>query len=150
MAGRKGSISQTGVVLAGAAAKTAIQLVAPANQDLELIGVNIGFHGTSNSEEGTICELVRQSSAGTSSALTPQPTDDGWSGTLQATARHTATVEPTTGVRVRLLTLHPQHGGSFVFDPEEIMIVGGARLGLRFTTGTGVAAVVDSEMIYKE
>jgi len=151
MALRRGSLTQTGVALAAATAKTVLQLVAPANQDLDLQGISLGFHGTSNSEEGTLVELYVQTDAGTSTALTPAKLDLGWAGTLQSTARHTATVEPTTTTRLRAWTVHPQHGLIWLpLSRGEIVVYGGTRVGLRMTTGSGITASVDAEMVFEE
>jgi len=150
MAGRKGIITSDGDALAAATAKTLIQYVPPANQDGMILSFSVEFRGDANSEVPHLVELYRQSTAGTSSANTPQPLDDGWSGTLQSTARDTITVEPTTGVRVGAWYVHPQAGIIKEYARGDLMVVGGARLGLRVTTDSGVTAVATTSITFEE
>lgn len=54
--------------------------------------------------------------------------------TLQTTAQHTATAEPTAGDVVDVIECHPQGGYEKIFAPgDEIIIPGGGRIGIEVT-----------------
>jgi hypothetical protein len=137
-----GTASVTGVALAAATAKTLLQLVAPTNQRLALLELCVSFAGVSNTDQPVLVELLYQSTAGTSSALTPVQETPVGTETLQATALQTFTAEPTTGGIVRRWTVHPQSGLVLPMMPE-LRIGGGQRLGLRCT-----AAQIQSATAY--
>jgi hypothetical protein len=131
-------------------AKTILQLVAPANQKVDLRSVSVGFDGVNPSAEPNTVELVRQTTAGTMTAATPVK-DSAAAETIQTTAQKNATAEPTLGDVLRRWEHHPQ-AGSFVekFDKREIEMAGGTRLGLRVTcpvagTPTNVTASMSGE-----
>lgn len=126
------------------ATKTIAQVVAASNHALKIKKIEISFDGTSSTAEPIFVTVVRQSTAGTSSALTPvkAPNDDS-DETLQVTAIHTATVEPTTGDIVAAFEVHPQLGKETVFAyGEEIKVGGGDRLGVRVLAAASVNCVV--------
>lgn len=135
----------TGVIATGTSAKTLNQVVAAANHPVFVKGFSISFAGTSNTAAPVKVDLCRQSDAGTTSALTPvkAPHDDT-DETLQSTARHTATAEPTTGDVIRTVYVHPQTGYTEWFPHTEwIKVGGGDRLGLRVTAAADVNAVAE-------
>ncbi len=139
MAGFEGTIvSSTEQALAAATAETVIQLVAPANHLLKLKGWSISFDGVVVTAEPIIVELYRQTSAGTSSALTPLKVNDSLAETLQATARDKFTAEPTLGDLMDVFEVHPQQGWKEVDADYLYMIAGGARLGIRATAPAAV------------
>lgn len=122
---------------AAGTAKTMLQIVAPAQQRLDLRAISVGFDGVNPSAEAFTIELLRQTTAGTMSSATPVK-DSAGSETIQTTAQKNATAEPTAGDVLNRWEHHPQ-SGSFVekFDKREIEIPGGTRLGLRVTCPTG-------------
>lgn len=128
-------IAQTAeVALAAATAKTVLQIVAPANHRLRILRWSVSFDGVSTTGEPVQVELIRQTTAGTMSALTPVPLDDSLAETLLATAQHTATVEPTSTSILDSIEVHPQdrHEAVYVWGQEPI--VGGAdRVAIRCT-----------------
>lgn len=130
------------VALTAATARTILQVTAPTNQVVKLLGWGIYFDGTSGTAEPVVVELIQQSTAGTMSSLTPVKIDPGRAETIQSTAQHTATAEPTTTAIVARREVHPQSGYEtlFAFGQEHI-IPGGGRLGLRCTAPAGVNAV---------
>lgn len=123
----------TEVALAVATVKTVVQVVAPANQRLKVKKWGVSFDGISPTAEPVQVELLRQTTAGTMSALTPVKLVAG-SETVQATAQHTATAEPTAGDILDSVEVHPQ-GGYVEILPfnQEIEVPGGGRLGIRCT-----------------
>ena len=133
------------VVASGTSAKTIVQVVAAANHPVKVKGFSCSCQGTSNTALPVLVELVRQSTAGTSSALTPvkAPSDDS-DETLQSTAVHSCTVEPTTGDVLRRGTVHPQTGYTEWFPhTEHIKVGGGDRLGVRVTAAADVNVVAE-------
>ena len=134
----------TAEIATGTSAKTLAQVVAASNHAVTIHEINIDFQGTSNTAEPIYVEVVRQTDAGTTSALTPvkYPNDDS-AETLQTTARHTATVEPTTTDVLRRNFVHPQTGYTWQAPYRgEIKVGGGDRLGVRVTAAADVGAVV--------
>lgn len=125
-------IAQTAeVALAAATAKTVVQITAPSNHRVKVVGWGVFFDGTSATAEPVQVTLSRQSSAGTMTSLTPVPLDDSLAETLQVTAQHTATAEPTTGATVGAIECHPQGGYEKIFPfSQEPICGGGDRIGI--------------------
>ncbi len=132
-------VAQTAeIALTAATAKTVLQLVAPANQRLKIKGWGVFFDGVSASAEPVQCRLLRQTTAGTMTSLTPVKLCAG-SETVQATAQHTATVEPTAGDVLDPVEVHPQAGYEKQIPPDMKMEVpGGGRVGIECTAPAGV------------
>jgi len=130
-------------IATGTSVKTLIQIVAAANHRVAVTEVGIGFHGVTNTHEPILVELLRQTTAGTMSALTPVKKDASADETLQTTAQHTATAEPTAGDVLKSWPVHPQTG--VIWQPpsgDEILVPGGGRLGLRVTAANSINADV--------
>lgn len=148
MAGRFG-VAQLSGVTTGTAVKTMIQLVAAANHAIRITEIGIAFHGTNNTHNPITVTLSRQTDAGTTTALTPVKADDSNGDTLDTTARHTATVEPTTTDVLRTWAVHPQTG---LIDPlsdrAPIIVGAGDRVGL--ITDADNAVNADSYMAFEE
>jgi hypothetical protein len=133
MAGLVCIAQTTEVALAAATAKTVLQIVAPANQRLHIKRWGVFFDGVSSTAEPVQVRLLRQTTAGTMSALTPVMLCAG-SETVQTTAQHTATVEPTAGNVLDIAEVHPQSGYEVVIPFDQVIEVpGGGRLGLEVT-----------------
>ena len=126
MAGRRFIIRITGVSLGGAARKTALQLVAAANHAVKIIEIGFGFRGVNGSDGPVLCELLRQTDAGTMSSLTPALLDDSIGDTLDTTAQHTATAEPSSGAALQCWSHHPQAPSKVIAGDE---LAGGGRPG---------------------
>jgi len=149
MAAFQGVIQSAEVALTAATAKTVIQLVAAANQRVKILGWGVFFDGTSTTAEPVQVTLARQSTAGTTSALTPVKVDDSLAETLLTTARHTATAEPTTGDVVDVIEVHPQQGYEKLYPlGQEIIVGGGDRLGIICTAPAAVN--VRAKMFFEE
>ena len=139
----------TGEIATGTAAKTLVQLIAPANHRLRVVSYKISFKGTSATAAPIKVRLLRQSTAGTMSALTPVKLDDSIAETLLATAQHTATAEPTAGDVLESIEVHPQSGYEKIFAyGEEPIVGGGDRIGIEVTAGADVSAI--AEIQYEE
>ena len=143
-------IAQTDeVALAAATVKTVVQLVAPSNHRLKILRWGVWFDGTSGSAEPVQVELKRQTTAGTMSALTLVKQDDSIAETLQATAQHTATVEPTEGDVLDIKEVHPQSAYEIIYPlGQEIIVGGGDRVGI----ACNAPAIVNvrAQIVYEE
>jgi len=131
-------------IATGTSDKTLVQVVAASNHALLINAISISFKGTSNTAAPIEVQIVRQTTAGTMSSLTPVKNPDDSAETLQVTAQHTATSEPTsTDVLAREL-VHPQTGHTFPLKAlnEAIKVGGGDRLGVLVNAGADVNAVV--------
>lgn len=124
-------IAQTSeVALAAATAKTIIQLVAPANHRVKITNWGVYFDGVSETAAPVEVVLMRQTTAGTMSSLTPvqkRPVAE----TVQSTAQHTATAEPTSSDIIDMIEVHPQTGYEKIYTPgQEVVIAGGGRVAI--------------------
>lgn len=148
MARRHGVVNLAGVAT-GTSKKTLLQLVAAANHAIALTEIGAAFHGVSNTAEPIKVELQRQTDAGTMSAATIRKQDDSGGDTFDASAQHTATVEPTGTDVLRTWAVHPQTGIVKEFgDISPIIIGAGDRLGLCVTAGADVNC--DCYMAFEE
>ena len=149
MAAFQGTAATAEIALTAATAKTVIQLVAASNHPVKLLGWGVFFDGTSSTAEPVVVELLRQTTAGTMTSLTPVKVDPGRDETLQTTAQHTATAEPTAGDVLARRNVHPQSGYEVMYPfGQEMIIPGGGRIGIRCTAPAGVN--VAAEMRFEE
>ena len=141
MAGIK-AFAQTGEVATGTSKKTILQIVAASNHRVLVKEFQISFKGVTNTDAPILVEVTRQSDAGTMSSLTLVKADESTDETLQTTAQHTATVEPTETAVVKSFEVHPQ--GSYTWQAtfgDELMVKGGTRLAIAVTAGVTVNCV---------
>ena len=135
-------VAQTVQIATGTSEKTLLQIVAAANHGIRITGWGISFEGTSPTGTPIEVKISRQTTAGTMSSLTPVKKRDSDGDTLDTTAQHTATAEPTEGDIVRKMLVHPQGGYSEHFPlGAEIFVGAGDRLGLIVTSAADVDAV---------
>jgi hypothetical protein len=142
-------IAQTGeVALSAATARTVLQLVAPANRRVKVLGWGVFFDGVSATAEPVQVRLLRQTTAGTMSALTPaqmRPVAE----TIQTSAQHSATSEPEAGDVVDCIEVHPQMGYEKLCPMgQEIIVGGGGRIGIECLAPGGVN--VRAKIIFEE
>jgi hypothetical protein len=141
MAAFQGIAQTAEVALVGATVKTVVQIVAPSNHRAKVLRWGVFFDGVSVSNEPVQVELLRQTTAGTMSALTPVKVDNSLAETLQVTAQHTATVEPTPGDILDVVEIHPQSGWEIILPlGQEFIVGGGDRIGIRCTAPDAVNA----------
>lgn len=131
---------------------TRLQVVAAAAFPFSILSISGSFDGVTAADTPLFVKVVRQTDAGTMSALTPRK-QNGAAGTLNATAQHTATAEPTGSTAELARYVHPQ-GGFFnwTFGPGQFVVAGGGRLGLWVDPGAtmtgcnGVFEIIGEEM----
>jgi hypothetical protein len=139
----------TGEIATGTSAKTLLQVVAAANHRVLIKEISVSFKGTNNAHAPIKVDVMRQTDAGTMSALTPVKSDDSADETLQVTAQHTSTGEPSSGDVLMTEEVHPQTG--FVWQAPfggEIPVGGGDRIAVRVTAGNDVSSI--SRMVGEE
>jgi len=121
--------------IAAGTPETLIQIVAATNHAVKILEWGIFLKGTSNTQEPGKAILVRQDDAGTSSALTPAKLNDSIGDTLDTTARHDFTAEPSNDSDILdLKYVHPQTGWVQQYRYGEEPVVGaGDRVGLKAT-----------------
>lgn len=117
--------------LAAATAETVVQIVAPANHRVKVLAWGVYFDGVAPTAAPVQVTLSRQSTAGTSSALTNVKWDDSIAETLQTTALQDFSVEPTTGAAIASVEVHPQGSYECVYPlGGEPICGGGDRIGI--------------------
>lgn len=133
----KGTISG---VSTGTSLKTIIQIIAASNHGVLIDEISVSFQGTSNTAAPILVKVTRQTDAGTMTSLTLVKDPDDWDETIQTTAQHTATAEPSAGATIMEEYVHPQTGYTWQAPHgKEIKIGGGDRLGVTVTAGASVS-----------
>lgn len=133
--------SRATIALSAGAVKTLAQVVAPTNQRLRVKAWSVSFDGASPTAVPGLVRLLRQTTAGTMSALTGVLAEKELSEAIQSTAQHTASAEPTAGDVLEQITVHPQGGFSQTYAyGDEPIIQGGGRMGI----DANFAAVVNA------
>lgn len=136
MAAIQGSCSVNAVSLAGGTAQTILQLVAPTNQRLKLLGYILSYNGTNSANTPALIQVERQTGGTfTNNSVAPVKTNDptGTGETLQAVYKTAVSGEPTVG-DILIQFYEPVFGG-FVgvqsTPAQEILVMGGTLLGFK-------------------
>jgi len=142
MAGLKTRLNSSALTT-GTSVKTLVQVVAPTNHRLLVSRVKVSFNGVTAADAPILCEILRQTSAGSMSSLTPVKFDNTYDETIQQTAQENSTSEPSAGDIMEKGYAHPQ-GGIFEWvalrREDYIPVPGGGRLGVRVTAGVSVTS----------
>lgn len=128
----------SGVATASAAAKTIVQVAAGATKRVKIKELGISFDGVDTTKTPVGVDLVRQTTAGTMTALTIVEQEEALEAAI-ATAQHTATAEPTTTDVLRSWYVSPAGGlliMQFPLGDEPVVGLSG-RLALRAVTVSG-------------
>lgn len=138
-------VGNTADIAFSTSTKTLAQIIAASNQRVRVERVRVSFKGTSSAEAPVMVKLAVQTTAGTVTSLTLAKANSNDDETLQTTASHTATVEPTTTTVLAAFLVHPQGSHEFVFPPgRDLYIPGGTRLGVLLDTPTQAGTAVVS------
>lgn len=126
------------VAAASAAAKTLVQVATTSTKRILVKSWEVSFDGADSTKTPCLVELLRQTTAGTASALTPVKNDQG-SETVISSAQQTFTVEPTAGDILHSVYLSPAGGiFSYQFPLGDEPVVGvSGWIGVRVTTVAG-------------
>jgi hypothetical protein len=127
--------SFTDVVAVSTSTKTLLQLLAATNHTVKIQRIMISGNSNDPTETPVRFDVLRQTSAGTSSAAAGSKLDSGGD-TLDVTAVKTVTSEPSDSGDVILSRhVHPISGAEIVFPPgREIVIKAAERVGVRVVT----------------
>jgi hypothetical protein len=141
----------SGEALAAAATETLIQVVTGSTREARIKEWSVSFNGVDSTDEPILVELLRQTTAGTSSALTMvknNPSDPA----IIATALQDFSAEPTAGDVLWSEYITPAGGFDRVQLPlgEEIVVAVSSRIGLRCTTAAGVTASAAAYIKFEE
>jgi hypothetical protein len=121
------------IALSANVAKTVLQLAGPPNHRVKILGWGVYFDGTSSTAVPVAARVLRQSTAGTMTGLTPTKTIPA-AETILTAAQHTASAEPTAGDQVDMALVPPTTGYEVKFPfGQEIYMEGGGRLGIEIT-----------------
>jgi hypothetical protein len=126
------------VAAASAAAKTVLQVVAGSTTRQLVKAWEVSLDGADSTKTPVLVELVRQTTAGTASALTLVKHDEASVAAL-GSAQQTFTIEPTAGDILASVYLSPA-GGIYSYQfplGDEPVIASSGRLGIRVTTVAG-------------
>jgi hypothetical protein len=115
------------------------QVVAASNHRVTNLLFTVSFEGTSSTDAPVYVRVLKQTTAGTSSALTLVKDCDADDETLQTTAIHSAIVEPTASDVKYAQFIHPQGGAR---DIGPFSVPGGQRMGVEVTVAVGVDCIV--------
>ena len=136
-------VAQTDEIATGTDKKTLLQLVAAANHRVAITEISVSFTGTSTTGTPIQVEVARQSDAGTMSSLTLLKINADDDETIQTTAQHTATAEPTETAVLMRENVHPQSGYTWQAPfGKELILNGGDRIGITAHADASVNAVV--------
>lgn len=137
--------------LAAAASETLWQLLAPSDAEARLIEFGVSFDGVTASNAPVDVDLLRQSTAGTSSAATEiEWRTSGLAARVVATTIFTA--EPTAADILASWQLTPNGGLLVVQYPlgREPVISASERLAVRATTASGVTPNATAYAVWEE
>ncbi len=154
MAGIKFRATTQEVSLTAATAKTVAQLVAATNHRALVRALEVMFKGTASGDTPVKIELVRQSTAGTGTAVTTAANgfckdDPTVNETLQTAFNKDFSAEPTTSEMLKVWEIHPQTGVIYplAFDwPVQVPGDSGNnlhRLALKMTAAQAQTVVVN-------
>jgi hypothetical protein len=126
------------VALTAATTRTVLQLLAPANHRVRVLGWGVFFDGTSSSAEPVQVRVLRQTSGGTMTGLTPVPLRPV-AETILTSTFGSATGEPSANDILDMVEVHPQQGYEVKFPMGQEIIIGTlGRLGIDCTAPAGV------------
>ncbi len=136
------ALAQTSeVALTAATAKTVLQLLAPTNQRVKILGWGVFFDGVNTAAEPVQVRVIRQTSAGTmtaSAGYAVSPVVE----TVQTVVSVAASVEPASSTPsgiADVVECHPQQGYEVKLPMgQELILAGGGRIGIECTAPAAV------------
>ena len=130
------------LALSAATTRTVLQVVSASSRRLAIKEWGISFDGADATKTPILVEILRQTTAGTSSSLTLVQNDPGDPAPLASALQGFSSTEPTSGDVLWSEYITPAGGFDRVQLPlgEEIGVAVSTRLGLRVTTASGVTA----------
>jgi len=108
-----GAARVAAVSLSASTTKTVVQVIPASNRPVRIIEIGVSFDSVTSSDAPVAVDLLRQTTAGTSSSLTVVKDQENDGNSLQMTALQTFSAEPTAGDILRTWHVTPI-GGLFV------------------------------------
>jgi hypothetical protein len=108
-------ITAADVSLTAATAKTVLAWINGATRRSRVLEIHVGFNSQTSTDQAVLLELVRFTTDGTGTAVTPAACDPGNPAAI-GTAKHSYTVEPTTATVVFVDRITPQQGGTIIIQ----------------------------------
>lgn len=141
MSALQAKITSGSVALVAATAKTVLQVGAPANQRVKVLGIKLTADGVTSSAVPISVRILRQTTAGTMTSVTPVPVEKDLSGiTIQSTGAKNASAEPTASDVLDTFFVPAFMGAYEVFYPfgQELIVQNGKYLGIECTAPANV------------
>lgn len=134
------SVAVLGEGLTAGIVETALQVVAGASKRAEVIRWSVSFNGTDGTKAPVRVELMRQTSAGTSTAYTPKKIDPAGDAPL-LTGRTAFTAEPTTDDVLETYYVSPNAGLLVIeYAPDDRpRIAAAGRMAIRLLANDAVS-----------
>lgn len=143
-------ITAADVSLVAATAKVVLAWINGATRRSRCLEINCGFNSQTSTDAAVLLELVRFTTDGTGTAVTPAPCDPGNPASI-GTAKYNYSADPTTATVLWVQRITPQQGGTLVYQipmtRERVCAVSNV-LGLRMTAAqaqSGVRATMQVE-----
>lgn len=108
-------ITAADVSLVAATAKTVLAWINGATRRSRVLEINVGFNSQTSTDAAVLLELVRFTTDGTGTAVTPAASDTGNPAAI-GTSKYNYSVEPTTATVVWVQRITPQQGGTMVYQ----------------------------------
>jgi hypothetical protein len=143
-------ITAADVSLVAATAKTVLAWINGATRRSRVLEINCGFNSQTSTDAAVLLELVRYTTDGTGTAVTPAASDTGNPAAI-GTAKYNYSAEPTTPTVVWVQRITPQQGGTLVYQipmTRERFCPISNLIGLRMTSAqaqSGVRATMQVE-----
>lgn len=146
MAGLMFSVIPTPPTIATATGpRTLLQIISPSSQKVIVEEILISCNGITAADPPVLFEIMYQTTAGTSSAVTPVKWNDADTESIQTTALGGfSSTEPTSGNVIWSEYIHTQTGDretAVSIRTPGFIIAGGKKLALRYTSGTVTGTV---------
>ncbi len=143
MSGLRWTVTTSEIPCPPGAAKTVLQIITPSSHHrIQGLGWGIYFDSTSVSAQPAQVRLLRQTTIGTMTGITPVLDDQGMPETIQSSAAVNASAEPTAAGVIKRIEVHPQTGYEFLWPiGREHPIRGGEKIGIEVTAVDSVNAV---------
>ena len=132
------------VSLVATTAKTVLAWITPATRRCRILEVQLGFNSQTSTDQAVLIEVVRWTTDGTGSAVTPVALDPGNPAAL-GSAKHSYTIEPTAPtILVPGQRITPQQGGTLIWQmpmTRELYCAISNVIGIRLTAPNNQSGV---------
>lgn len=131
------------VSLVAATAKTVLSWINGATRRSRILEVQLGFNSQTSTDGAVLIEVVRFTTDGTGSAVTPVALDPGNPAAI-GTSKFNYSAEPTTPTVLHTDRITPQQGGTLIWQlpmTREIVTAVSNLVGIRLTAAQNQSGV---------